>query len=312
MHYIIMDLEWNNTYCKRLGGFINEIIEIGAVMLDERLNKVSEFSSLVRPQIGRKLQRRVKQLTNITNEEVKTGESFQDVIEDFHDWIGDEPATVLTWADGDIRTLISNFRYYFGTSVLPFCGNYVDLQKYCQSFLEVPSSQQIGLADAAEKLGINPDLYSLHRALDDSILSADCFKKVFSQEKLKQYTRRCDSAFYKRLEFKPYAISNINHPLVDKQLLNCKCIKCESENTTRQTDWKYSNQYFRAEFKCDDCGANLRYAVRFKKFYDHLDIRHTTSEIVPAEQEKKKNSNKKKRYYYKPKKKAQVKTGNDN
>jgi len=233
------------------------------------------------------------------------------VIEDFNDWIGDEPTTVLTWADGDIRTLISNYRYYFGTSVLPFCGNYVDLQKYCQSFLDVPSSQQIGLSVAAEKLGINPDLYSHHRALDDSILSADCFKKVFSRERLEQYTKKCDSTFYKRLEFKPYAISNINHPLVDKKLLECKCIKCGSEETVRQTDWKYSNQYFKAEFKCENCGALLKYAVRFKKFYDHLDIRHTTSEIPPEEFEvpDKTADNRKKRYYHKPKKKIKTSSG---
>ena len=27
MHYIVMDLEWNNTYAKRIKGFINEVIE---------------------------------------------------------------------------------------------------------------------------------------------------------------------------------------------------------------------------------------------------------------------------------------------
>jgi hypothetical protein len=222
------------------------------------------------------------------------------VIEQFGDWIGDEPTTVLTWADGDIRTLISNYRYYFGTSVLPYNGRYADLQKYCQSFIDVPSSQQIGLSTAAEMLGINPDLYSHHRALDDSILSCDCFRKVFSPEKLSTYTRICDAQFYHRLEFKPHAISNINHPLVDKSLLECKCIKC-GEMTVRQTDWKYSNQYFRADFKCENCGANLHYAVRFKKYYDRLDIRHTTSEITEKENAKKK------RHYYKPRKKAQVK-----
>jgi inhibitor of KinA sporulation pathway (predicted exonuclease) len=65
-----MDLEWNNTYCRRIGGFINEIIEIGAVKIDDKLNLIDTFSQLVRPQIGRKLQKRVKLLTNLTNEEI--------------------------------------------------------------------------------------------------------------------------------------------------------------------------------------------------------------------------------------------------
>ena len=49
MDFIIMDLEWNNTYARKTKGFINEIIEIGAVKLDENLNFKDKFSCLVRP-----------------------------------------------------------------------------------------------------------------------------------------------------------------------------------------------------------------------------------------------------------------------
>jgi DNA polymerase III epsilon subunit-like protein len=63
MDFIIMDLEWNNTYARKTKGFINEIIEIGAVKLDENLNFKDKFSCLVRPQIGKKLRGSVKELT---------------------------------------------------------------------------------------------------------------------------------------------------------------------------------------------------------------------------------------------------------
>ena len=43
LHYIILDLEWNTAYARRIKGFINEIIEVGAVMLDDNLNTVDEF-----------------------------------------------------------------------------------------------------------------------------------------------------------------------------------------------------------------------------------------------------------------------------
>lgn len=302
MHYVVMDLEWNNTYCPKLGGFINEIIEIGAVMLDEELNTIGTFSELIKTQIGKKLQKRVKQLTNITNEDIYSGNSFQTVIEKFGKWMGSEQTVILTWADGDIRTLITNFRYYYGVSEMPFCGMYADLQKYCQSFIDVPSSQQIGLSAAAEKLGINPDDYPHHRALDDSILSADCLRKVYSKDKLLTYARACDADFYKRLEFKPHAISNIKNPLVDKELLRCYCINC-GEEAKQQTDWHFVNQYFRADFLCENCNTDLKYSIRFKKYYDHLDIRHTTSEITKEEKEKRN----KKKHYYRQNKKAQTK-----
>lgn len=53
MDFIIMDLEWNNTYARKTKGFINEIIEIGAVKLDENLNFKDKFSCLIKPQIGK-------------------------------------------------------------------------------------------------------------------------------------------------------------------------------------------------------------------------------------------------------------------
>ena len=34
MNIVILDLEWNGAYSRRLHGFINEIIEFGAVKLD--------------------------------------------------------------------------------------------------------------------------------------------------------------------------------------------------------------------------------------------------------------------------------------
>ena len=36
--YVILDLEWNGTYSRRIKGFINEIIEFGAAKVDESLN----------------------------------------------------------------------------------------------------------------------------------------------------------------------------------------------------------------------------------------------------------------------------------
>ena len=53
MDFVILDLEWNGTYSRRLKGFMNEIIEFGAVKVDENLNILDTFSALVRPQVGR-------------------------------------------------------------------------------------------------------------------------------------------------------------------------------------------------------------------------------------------------------------------
>ena len=57
MNFIIFDLEWNNAYNYKLKRGMNEIIEIGAVKLDENLDVVDTFKQLIKPQLSRKILR---------------------------------------------------------------------------------------------------------------------------------------------------------------------------------------------------------------------------------------------------------------
>ena len=45
MNFIIFDLEWNNAYNYKLKRGMNEIIEIGAVKLDENLKVIDTFNN---------------------------------------------------------------------------------------------------------------------------------------------------------------------------------------------------------------------------------------------------------------------------
>lgn len=286
MNYIVMDMEWNTAYSKKLGGFMNEIIEIGAVKLDDSLCEIDTFSVIIKSQVGKRLQSRVKTLTHLTNDDIANGISFQKAIMQFSAWLGTEENTFLTWGDGDIRTLIKNCEYFLDTAELPFVHNYADLQKFCQSFTDAASSgQQLGLSAAAEKLGVNPEEYPHHRALDDSRLSVACLKSVFDADTLKKFTRCCDKDFYARLAFKPYYISDLHSPLVDKKQFRCVCDICGGK-VQKEKNWKYSNNSFRALFYCPHCDRRFRVAVRYKQLYDHLEVRKTFTEVKeePPEQ----------------------------
>ena len=94
MQFVILDLEWNTAYSGKLSRFINEIIEFGAVKLNEDLEVVDSFSSLVKPKIEKKLRGRVKTLTNISNEDVAEADGFEMVCERFTEWVGDIENTV--------------------------------------------------------------------------------------------------------------------------------------------------------------------------------------------------------------------------
>ena len=283
MYFVIMDLEWNNSFNKMTQKFMNEIIEIGAVKLDERLNEVGKFSELIRPVISKKLRSRIKNLTNISNEEVRTGRPFEEVIRDFEEWVGDD-AVVMSWGDTDLRTLLTNFKWFLKKNSVTFIDKYADLQKYCQCFINMENVQQAGLSYAAECLEIDPEKYPHHRALDDSILSAECFKKVYNEEKFNEFIKICDKDFYGRLLFHPYVIKNKNDPLIDKNQFNCFCEICGGKVETVKK-WKFMNQSFRGIFYCANCDREFKVSLRFKKFYDYIDIKRSYSEVIHAKEE---------------------------
>ena len=275
MYYIIMDLEWNNAFVHRTKSFMNEIIEVGAVMLNEELEEISEFSCFVKSRIGKKIRSNIKKLTHITNDDMRSGEPFEAGLKKFEDWIGNRENVILTWGNSDIRVIIENFRLLTGRETVPFLSNYTDVQRYFQIKRNIPVDKQLGLFNAAEDVGMDPNSFSHHRALDDSLLTAECFRRVCDDD-FERYIQPCDNTFYERLFFKPHAISNINSPLVDKSLLNYTCEECGVKGKIIK-NWRYSNQYFRATYVCPQCGKQVRVAVRFKKYFDCLDTRKTVT-----------------------------------
>ncbi len=284
MQFIALDLEWNNVYGKKIKGFFNEIIEFGAVKIDSEGNVFDEFTCLINTQVGKKLRANTKELTHITNDEIKTGILFTKAVSEFKKWIGKEESVIMTWGDSDVRVLIDNCKYFGCGDRIPFLDKYMDLQKYFQRIKCTSKSQQIGLANAAELVGIGNDGYSLHRALDDSKLTAKCFLAIKEDKIIKEYIKDCNDEFYSRLVFKNKVISSMKNPLVDKSYLNCICEEC-GRPAQALTKWKYSNQYFRAQYRCENCNKNYQVNVRFKKLYDRTEIRKIVKPIVEEDSE---------------------------
>lgn len=286
MQYIVMDLEWNNTYAKKANGYINEIIEIGAVKLDSDLESVDTFSCIIRSQIGKKLRGSVKRLTHLTNDDISAGVPFTKAFSMFRKWIGSDESVIFTWGDGDIRVLLENFKYLNGIKVIPFLDKYCDLQKAFQRDHKSVKGQQTGLLAAAEMLGIDPEMYIHHRALGDSMLTADILKKIFNSAEPFPEIVECNEEFYSKLVYKAKIIRNIDNPLVDKKRL---CHVCETCGTSCEqlTPWKFHCQFFRANFYCESCDLTYSVGVRFKKLYDKVEFRKIVSvmEMQPEKED---------------------------
>ncbi|MBO5396097.1 MAG: exonuclease domain-containing protein [Clostridia bacterium] len=282
MYYVIMDLEWNNSYNKTRKCFVNEILEIGAVLVDEELDVIDTFSVIIRSQLIKKLSGRVKNLTHISNEDMISGVSFQRAISDFIKWIGGRNCVFMSWGNSDIRVLVDNFSMFCGMNSIPFLTQYVDLQKYCQEFIVGAGNQQIGLVNAAVHMGIDVSECSFHRALEDSLLGLRCLKKCFRREHLLNTAVICDSSFYQKLLFKSSVITNINSSKIDKSKMKCDCPACKKP-MKRLSDWKVVNQSFSAMFYCNDCEKLINFSIRFKEYYDRIDVRTNIVEMKKSE-----------------------------
>lgn len=275
MNLVILDLEWNGSYSKKVHHYVNEIIEFGAVKFDEDFNILGEFSILVKPEIGKKLSSHIAELTHISNEELfSTGVSFEEATERFGEF--SEGCPILTWGTSDILTLMDNYSYYTGDGKIAFLKQYCNLQEYCEYKLDLhdPASQ-LGLINCAEILGIKKDEEELHRASTDAMLSLDCLKKTYDKEKFAGFIMPADDEFYRRITFKNKQITDINNPLIDKSQLYFICDECNIR-AEQLTHFKVKNKNFVAKFRCPKCRKlfNGRISMRLK--FDGLTMKKRT------------------------------------
>lgn len=282
MQYIVIDLEWNGSYSKKAHGYFNEIIEVGAVKVDEQMRIVDTFRAAIKPVVSKKLSSIVTDLTNITAEELEDGTTFVGMMRQLSRWMGDEPSAVLTWSTTDLLVLMENCRFFTGRQEIPFLKNYMDFQVYAQQRMGVETSQQLGLARAGEMLGIPEDNMSLHRALDDSKLTAAILQKVYEPESFAAAIMPVDEEFYKRVTFKTVIIKDLDDPLVKRSELTFDCPNC-GKNMKRKGSWRFRNRAFCAEFSCRCSDVKYMGRVQYKLKYEGVEVRKKLSEIRPAE-----------------------------
>ncbi len=132
MYHVVIDLEMNpidREYKEIRRKLTDEVIEFGAVKLDEAFAQISEFQCYVKPEYG-KIKKHITRLTGITDDTVKDGDLFTSVFRDFMDWIGDEDTTIYSWSNSDIKQLRKECRMKIEDfDVAWLNSHWVDLQK---------------------------------------------------------------------------------------------------------------------------------------------------------------------------------------
>ena len=110
MKYVTIDLEMNplaKEYKAERAICCREVIEIGAILLDENYQEIDSFKTFVKPQFNDVIKPHIQKLTNISNDMVENAPFFEEALQMFCSWcksIGDD-ILLYQWSESDIEQI---------------------------------------------------------------------------------------------------------------------------------------------------------------------------------------------------------------
>ncbi|MBQ9249090.1 MAG: exonuclease domain-containing protein [Oscillospiraceae bacterium] len=189
MNYIVMDLEWNQAMSSKSSVFNKlpihlrgEIIEIGAVKLNEDMSVGEEFTIDVKPVYFKRMHYKVKKITGFDKDRLSHGVPFADALEQFREWCG-EDVTFLTWGCDDQGIMEQNIIIH--DLDWDWIAGWINLQ-LIYNLQTGGDKNQKSLASAMEHFGIEQTRIA-HDALGDAYNTALVSTYLDMNEGLRMY-----------------------------------------------------------------------------------------------------------------------------
>ncbi len=228
MNYIIFDMEWNQPFSKEsaihspiyLSG---EIIQIGAIKMNERGKAIDCIDLLIAPTFYKKLHYRIKKITGIDQKMLVGKPDFKAAIRTFRDWCG-EDCILLSWGYDDIQILKDNLLMHsMDESWLPPCLNLQGIYNHQISH----ENRQFSLEHALEQLKLQSDLPA-HNAFNDAIDTARVARALNLKKGIRHYDELngvlWNSMHSIKEVFSPFR--SREHAFNDPRLLRVTCPVC--------------------------------------------------------------------------------------
>lgn len=182
MNYVIVDFEMNaiaNQYKEERAICNLEIIEIGAVILDEQFLVMGEFKTLVKPQYNDTISKRYESLTGISIQMLYDSPTFATAYEMFVNWceMYGKDYEVYAWSDSDYNQLVAEMKLknYEKKENMSQLERWYDFQKEYTQTLGL--ERALSLENALYYAGVNP-VGRMHDALYDAKNTAELFAIV--------------------------------------------------------------------------------------------------------------------------------------
>lgn len=189
MNYVVVDLEWNQAMDSKSSVFNKlpihlrgEIIQIGAVRLNEDMTPGEEFQIDVKPVYFKRMHYKVKKLTGFDKERLSHGVSFPEALAKFREWCGDG-VTFLTWGFDDQGIMEQNIIIH--DLDWDWIDGWVNLQLIYNLQTDGDKNQK-SLSTAMEHFGIEQTRVA-HDALGDAYNTGLVCSKLDMADGMEQY-----------------------------------------------------------------------------------------------------------------------------
>lgn len=163
MNYLIIDLEATCVEPKD-NNFINEIIEVGAILTNENWNNMGEFDMFVKPVINPTLTEFCTTLTTIKQSDVDNASGFDSVMKEFYYWIGSHMSEFVifcSWGKYDWNQMVKDCTYH--NVPFHFKPNHINLKEEVAKTLK---HKRKGVGGTLRRLGLEFEGVH-HRGMDD-------------------------------------------------------------------------------------------------------------------------------------------------
>lgn len=177
--YVVIDLEMCRVGAaakKRGYRFSHEIIQIGAVLLDENYQYEDQFATFVRPDYGQ-IDSFIRKLTGISQKQVEDAPDFKKAMDKFLEWIGDREVRIMSWSDTDRAQIRKEMeqKKYPNAGLVYLLETWIDYQKVFMERFEFTKS--IALKDALMMTDLDQEGRE-HDGLTDAINTAHMITKL--------------------------------------------------------------------------------------------------------------------------------------
>ncbi len=294
MNYIIFDLEWNQSDDEKnsVKALPFEIIEIGAVKYNERMEQTGEFHELIKPSVYHHLHHITGRLIHMRMKDLKAGGRFTEVMERFLTWCGEGERLFCTWGMMDLTELQRNMKYYdmppLSQGPIPF----LDVQKLYSIACQEGKVRR-SLEYVIDALEIPKDI-PFHRAFSDAYYTGKVLAKIGTPELMKNLSYDVFHPPLNRegelkLQFDNYAkyisrqFASKEEAFEDPEVVSCKCYLCR-RNLKKTVKWFTSNgrQYYCVAY-CEIHGY-LKGKIRVRRTDDGMTYIVKTTKLISQEE----------------------------